>query len=90
MEFHHFKKTSVIWTNKSNLKQYVGSSLNLGKRFAWYYLPSVLKGETAQKRISFIARALHKIGHDNFTLQPEYNIRPAESSVGYTRERKRC
>jgi group I intron endonuclease len=96
-----------IWTNKLNLKRYVGSSLNLGNRLAWYYVPSVLKGATAQKRISLIARALHKIGHENFTLQivfcepvlsvclaleqyimdslnPEYNIRPAESSAGYT------
>jgi group I intron endonuclease len=61
-----------IFTNKTNLKKYVGSSINLGARFAWYYLPSVLKGTTEQKRISLIARALHKTGHDNFTLQIIY------------------
>jgi group I intron endonuclease len=100
-----------IWTNLTNLKQYVGSSLNLGSRLAWYYIPSVLKGTTEQKRISIIARALHKIGHDNFTLQiifcepilsvclaleqyvidtlkPAYNIRPAESAIGYTHSEK--
>ena len=101
------KEGVYIWTNLTNLKQDEGSSLNLGKRFAWYYFPSVLKEGTKQKRISLIAQALHKIGHDNFTLQilfckplvsvslaleqyvidnlkPVYNIRPAESSSGYT------
>jgi hypothetical protein len=38
------KSGVYIWTNQTNLKQYVGNSIDLGTRLAWCYFPSVLKG----------------------------------------------
>lgn len=59
-------KTGVYrWTNLYNGNIYVGSSVNLAKRFTLYYSLTYL---TKQAKNSLICRALLKYGHSNFSL----------------------
>lgn len=54
------------WVNLSNQKSYVGSSLNLSKRFSFYY--SLVAINNA-KRLSLICKALLKYGYSGFKLE---------------------
>lgn len=56
------------WTNLLNGKFYVGSSVNLGRRFRDYYNYSFLEGEI-KKNNSRIYKALIKYGYSNFKLE---------------------
>lgn len=59
-------KTGVYrWTNLLNGNSYVGSSVNLAKRFTLYYSLTYLQ---KQAKNSIICRALLKNGHSNFSL----------------------
>ena len=60
-------KTGVYrWTNILNGNSYVGSSVNLAKRFTLYYSLTYLQ---KQAKNSIICRALLKNGHSNFSLE---------------------
>ena len=54
------------WINQINGRTYVGSSVNLGKRFSDYYS---FKHLTDSKRNMLICKALLKHGYSNFTLE---------------------
>lgn len=54
------------WINQNKGKTYVGSSVNLGKRFTSYYSFKYL---TDPKRNMLIHKALLKYGYSNFTLE---------------------
>jgi group I intron endonuclease len=54
------------WINKVNGNSYVGSSVNLGKRFSNYYSFNYI---TDPKRNMLIHKALIKHGYSNFTLE---------------------
>jgi hypothetical protein len=61
-------KTGVyIWENKLNGKRYVGSSVDLSKRFRNYFSVFFLERET-KKGNSAINQALLKYGYSNFSL----------------------
>lgn len=51
------------WINQNNGRTYVGSSVNLGKRFTSYYSFKYL---TDPKRNMLIHKALLKYGYSNF------------------------
>nr|QJT58523.1 GIY-YIG endonuclease [Fusarium asiaticum]QJT58799.1 GIY-YIG endonuclease [Fusarium asiaticum]QJT58909.1 GIY-YIG endonuclease [Fusarium asiaticum]QJT59514.1 GIY-YIG endonuclease [Fusarium asiaticum]QJT60398.1 GIY-YIG endonuclease [Fusarium asiaticum] len=74
------KSGIYLWTNQINGKRYVGSALDLSKRFRNYFNTSYL---TDRKDIMIIYKALLTHGFDNFTLEIlEY----CESSVLIERE----
>lgn len=52
------------WTNKLNGNRYVGSSINLGRRFISYYSFNYL----SKSKMS-ISKSLLKYGYSNFTLE---------------------
>lgn len=54
------------WTNNLNGKSYVGSSINLSKRFNQYFSPKLLSN---RRYISLINQALLKYKVDNFSLE---------------------
>ena len=56
------------WINIINGSSYVGSSVNLGKRFGQYFSPGFLKTKTSSQR-SKIYNALLKNGTSNFRLE---------------------
>lgn len=56
------------WVNLSNGKTYVGSSVNLTRRFKSYYSVYYLENE-GKKNNSLIYRALLKNGYSNFKLE---------------------
>ena len=60
------KKSGVYcWTNLINGNRYVGSSVNLTRRFSWYYnLTTLVK----HKKVSLMSKALLKYGHSEFRL----------------------
>ena len=55
------------WTNKINGKSYIGSSIDLSKRFLLYYRISYLNSELT-KGNSIIYKAILKYGYSNFKL----------------------
>jgi len=59
------KSGVYLWTNKVSGKRYVGSSVNLGRRFRDYYNSSFL---TQIKNKMTITKALLKYGYSNFNL----------------------
>ena len=69
------------WKNLVNGKSYVGSSVNLSRRFKSYYNRNYLSLSSAKTML--ICKALLKYGHDNFSLEIlEY----CDKSVILTRE----
>jgi len=64
LEKNALKSGVYRWVHKDSGKCYVGSSINLGKRFDYYYNISSLMKE---KRI--IGKALLKYGYSNFSLE---------------------
>lgn len=56
------------WTNKLNGNTYVGSAIDLRKRFYHYYSLKLME-LYLKKRNSSIYRALIKYGHSNFSLE---------------------
>lgn len=61
------KKSGVYrWTNLTNGKSYIGSSVDLGYRLKQYFSVSYL---TRKKSVSSISSALLKYGHSNFKLE---------------------
>jgi group I intron endonuclease len=54
------------WTNKLSGKSYVGSSINLSKRFNQYFSPKLLSN---RRYISLIYQALLKYKFENFRLE---------------------
>jgi group I intron endonuclease len=52
------------WTNKLNGKKYIGSSVDLGRRFSEYYSITYLT-----KNNMAIYKAIIKYGHTNFKLE---------------------
>lgn len=68
------------WENLNNHKCYVGSSINLSKRFSWYYS---LENQIGVKKDTVISQALLKYGYSGFSLKIlEY----CEASVVLERE----
>ena len=64
------KKSGVYkWTNLTDGNSYVGSSVDLGRRFSMYYSEKVLIKELKKKINSHIYRALLKYGHSKFSLE---------------------
>jgi hypothetical protein len=61
------KSGVYIWTNNITKSSYVGSSVNLNKRFSNYFSNLYLKKE-ALKSNSIIIKALLKYGYSNFSL----------------------
>lgn len=61
------KSGVYLWTNKVNGKKYVGSSVNLSRRFKSYYNVNYLKSSSAKTML--INRALLKYGYSNFKLE---------------------
>jgi group I intron endonuclease len=57
-------KQKKIRTNKVNGKSYIGSSVDLDRRFSQYYRPSELKKDNMP-----IYKAILKHGHSNFSLE---------------------
>ena len=59
------------WVNKVNGKSYIGSSINLKRRFRDYYSLTTLEGLLVNKKKnrSLIYRSLIKYGHSNFSLE---------------------
>lgn len=63
------KKSGVYcWTNKITGKKYVGSSVDLKRRFYNYYSIGYLLRETTNNN-SYIYRALLKYGYTNFSIE---------------------
>nr|YP_010390664.1 GIY-YIG endonuclease [Fusarium asiaticum]QJT59516.1 GIY-YIG endonuclease [Fusarium asiaticum]QJT62211.1 GIY-YIG endonuclease [Fusarium asiaticum]QJT63584.1 GIY-YIG endonuclease [Fusarium asiaticum]QJT64129.1 GIY-YIG endonuclease [Fusarium asiaticum]QJT64408.1 GIY-YIG endonuclease [Fusarium asiaticum] len=60
------KSGIYLWRNKINGKTYVGSSVNLAKRFKNYFNESYL---TRLKDYMVIYKALLAYGHENFTIE---------------------
>jgi group I intron endonuclease len=58
-------KQKKIRTNKVNGKTYIGSSVDLGRRFSEYFRDSYLK----KKDNMAIYKAINKYGHSNFSLE---------------------
>lgn len=54
------------WVNKNKGKSYIGSSVNLGKRFTYYYSFKYLNDP---KNKMLITKALLKFGYSNFSLE---------------------
>lgn len=52
------------WTNKKNGKSYVGSAVNLARRFPYYYSLNLITNSNMS-----ICKALLKHGHSNFNLE---------------------
>ena len=64
------------WRNLINGKIYVGSSVDLGKRFSEYYSIKYLQA-VLKKGNSLISRALLKYGYSNFSLEIYEYCEPA-------------
>lgn len=54
------------WTNKLNGKSYIGSSIDLGRRFTSYYSYKYISRYSSK---TIICKALLKNGYSNFTLE---------------------
>jgi len=54
-----------LWTNTETNDSYVGRSINLGRRFTYYFNEKILK----EAGFSLICRALLKYGFENFKLE---------------------
>jgi group I intron endonuclease len=54
-----------LWTNNLTNECYVGRSINLKRRFNYYFNPKRLK----EAEFSLICRALLKYGYENFSLE---------------------
>jgi len=71
------KSGIYLWTNKVNDKCYVGSSVDLGKRFIKYFSRSYI---TDLKNVMLIYKAILAHGYSNFSLEileysePDKNI----------------
>jgi hypothetical protein len=52
------------WTNKENGKTYIGSSVDIGRRFSEYFIDSQL-----EKKNMAIHKAILKYGHSNFSFE---------------------
>ena len=61
------KRGIYLWTNKTNGKQYIGSSMNLSSRLSDYYSNSYLNSQSS--RGSAISAAIIKYGLSEFILQ---------------------
>lgn len=60
------KKVGIyLWTNILTNDRYVGRSINLGRRFSYYFNPKRLK----EAGFSLICRALLKYGYEHFKLE---------------------
>ena len=64
-------KQKKIRTNKVNGKSYIGSSVDLGRRFSNYFSPKHLQNVLGRSE-SLIYRALLKYSYSNFKLEVEY------------------
>lgn len=56
------------WVNKVNGKSYIGSSVNLSRRFRGYYSIRFLEKEI-KKNKSAVYRSLIKLGYSNFSVE---------------------
>ena len=56
-----------MWKNLVNGKSYIGSSVDLSRRFRYYYNANYLKLSSAKTML--INKALLKYGYDNFSLE---------------------
>ena len=56
------------WVNNINKKSYIGSSINLTKRFYCYFSPGFLRKQLLRNR-SFIYSAILKYGYNKFKLE---------------------
>jgi group I intron endonuclease len=59
------KSGIYLWTNNLTNECYVGRSINLKRRFNYYFNPKRLK----EAEFSLICRALLKYGYENFSLE---------------------
>lgn len=66
------------WTNLINGKSFVGSSINLGRRFREYFNINFLESEI-KKNKSIIYRSLIKSGYSNFSLEILEYCDPSEA-----------
>lgn len=61
------KKSGIYrWTHKESVKSYIGSSVNLGQRFASYFTYNWI---ASQAKHSIICKALLKYGYSEFSLE---------------------
>jgi hypothetical protein len=60
------KSGIYLWTNKVNGKCYVGSSVDMGKRFRNYFKRSYI---TSLKNIMLVYKAILAHGYSNFSLE---------------------
>jgi len=61
------KKSGIYkWTHRESGKYYIGSSIDLGRRFSYYFsYPSI----SSQAKTSIICKSLLKYGYSEFSLE---------------------